>query len=117
MVRGEFAENPALDPVRPWLADDASVVEAGYLVKSLDTRARAVLAFIAARPGTPVRFAELGAATTTSTTEVGQVLTRINLFAEALGFVPMVTCENGMVSVSPVAAEAARQALRRRRNG
>jgi hypothetical protein len=114
MVRGEFAENPALDPIRPWLPDDASVVEAGYLVKSLDARARAVLSVLATRPHEPVRFAELGAATATSAAEVEHALARINTFAEALGFVPMVTCEKDLVSVSAPAAEVARQALRRR---
>lgn len=111
-----YIENPAINPTRQWVDSPECVLEAWFLVRRLDLDARQVIRFVAERIGSPCAPQEISVVTPNRLSEraIKSRVSGVNQFAEALGFVPLVSeSESGDYVICSEASSVALQALAR----
>ncbi|MFF3669077.1 hypothetical protein [Microtetraspora malaysiensis] len=106
--------NPASNPTRRWEETEEVRIEATHLVGPLGTLPRKVLAALSRTPSHVTDESELATALGVSVDEVQVAIRRVNSFAEAFGFVPLISQQSGGVLIDSVTATVVLAALARR---
>lgn len=85
-------ENPALNPTRPWRTGEKHVAfEARALVRKLDANGRNLLHVLAEHATTgPVELKEMSAILEIDVPAIEIIVSRVNVLAGALGYVPLI---------------------------
>lgn len=102
--------NPASNPDRLWVDDESTRIEARFLIAKLDGIQLSVLSALA-DGGFPREIDSVAAQSGASRDQVVRSVRRINQYAEALGFVPLVNEYPGKCLIVETARKIVKDAV------